>query len=218
MMMRWPFGKRREIETLMPQAAYALWADTYAPHPHNALMKIEHDAVISLLPDVRGLTVLDAGCGTGRYLRELTCRGARAVGIDLSTAMLSHARATTTSLARADLRALPFKSATIDVIVCGLALGDIAELELSVIEMARVLKAGGAMVYSVVHPSGASFGWSRTFDAAGRQWAIDSHWHTLDRHRDACAAAGLTIDRWREPALPGSSQPAALVVRARAED
>src|SRR4030095_10858183 len=107
--MRWPFARRREvaIERLDPQEAYGLWAKSYPPRPHNPLMEIEHATVLTLLPDVGGLRVLDAGCGSGRYLRELGDRGARAIGMDLSPAMLDRARETTTRIARAAIRALP---------------------------------------------------------------------------------------------------------------
>jgi hypothetical protein len=47
------------------------------------------------------------------------------------------------------------------------------------------------VIYSVVHPAGEQAGWSRTFESGGRQLAIESCWHSLDRHRDACAAAGF---------------------------
>jgi len=214
--MRWPFARRRDvaIERLEPQAAYGLWAKSYPPRPHNALMELEHTTVLALLPDVRGKTVLDAGCGTGRYLRELGDRGARAIGMDLSPAMLERARSQTRRIARADLRALPFDGRTIDLVVCGLALGDIAELGLALTEISRVLRPGGRVIYSVVHPAGEAAGWSRTFDSDGRKFAIDGHWHSLDRHRQAASAAGLTIEEWREPELAGG-QRAVLVVRAK---
>ena len=64
--------------------------------------------------------------------------------MDLSPAMLERARETTTRIARADLRALPFDAMSIDLVVCGLALGDIAEIELALTEIARVLRPGGA--------------------------------------------------------------------------
>jgi len=228
--MRWPFARRRDVaierprpergraeagrvEWLDPQAAYGLWAKSYPPRPHNPLMELEHATVLTLLPDVRGLTVLDAGCGSGRYLRALGDRGARVIGMDLSTAMLEQARTTTRRITRADVRALPFGGMTIDLAVCGLALGDIAELELALAEIARALRPGGRVVYSVVHPAGEAAGWSRTFESDGRQWAIVGHWQSLDRHREACAAAGLTIEDWREPGL-AEGQRAVLVVRA----
>ncbi|MBU8894838.1 class I SAM-dependent methyltransferase [Corallococcus sp. M34] len=45
------------------------------------------------LGDVRGASVLDAGCGAGLYTRRLRERGAaRVVGFDIATNMLAHAR------------------------------------------------------------------------------------------------------------------------------
>ena len=43
--------------------------------------------------DVNGLTVLDAGCGTGYLSRKLHDRGARVMGIDFSERMIEIARA-----------------------------------------------------------------------------------------------------------------------------
>ncbi|MGH7354595.1 MAG: class I SAM-dependent methyltransferase, partial [Candidatus Rokuibacteriota bacterium] len=43
--------------------------------------------------DVRGLTVLDAGCGTGYLSRKLRDQGARVTGIDFSERMIMIARA-----------------------------------------------------------------------------------------------------------------------------
>ena len=216
-MLRWPFARRRiaAAQRIEPQVAYSLWAPTYDPHPHNRLMALEQATVFDLMPEVSTLTVLDAGCGTGRYLRELSSRGANVIGVDLSEPMLERARRQSRRLARADLRALPFASTTVDLVVCGLALGDVAELEMAVREIARVLRPRGLVIYSVVHPSGKQAGWTRSFERDGRQWAIDGYWHSLDRHRRACTAAGLSIAEWREPVLeerPG--QPALLVVRA----
>src|SRR6188508_1666267 len=129
MMLRWPFARQPGvIERLDPQSAYQLWAGSYPPRPHNPLMEVEQETVLALLPDVRELTVLDAGCGSGRYLRVLGERGANAIGMDLSPAMLERARETTTRIARADLRALPFDAMSFDLVVCGLALGDLAEI------------------------------------------------------------------------------------------
>jgi malonyl-CoA O-methyltransferase len=217
-MRGWPFTRKRGLiaERIDPQSAYSLWARDYPPRPHNRLMELEQSTVIELLPDVGGLKVLDAGCGSGRYLSALAARGASTIGIDLSEAMLRRAREFNTRIARADIRALPFNSASLDLVVCGLALGDVAELDVALLEIARVLRPGGRVIYSVVHPGGEAAGWSRTFEVDGRHLAIDGHWHSLDRHRAACAAAGFIIDDWREPALDELPQHRALlVVRAR---
>lgn len=215
-MSRWlSFRRSDALERVDPQGAYTMWAATYPPWPHNPLMELEQQSVLSLLPELAGLTALDAGCGTGRYLRQLLALGARPIGIDLSNAMLAKAREITPRLARADLDALPLGSMSVDVIVCGLALGDVPHLEPALAEMARVVRPGGCVVYSVVHPAGGDAGWSRTFDAGGRQVAINSYWHSADQHRQACRTAGLRVSAWMEPVLrdvPGP--PAVLVVRA----
>jgi len=211
MMRRWPFARR--TTALAPQEAYALWARDYPAYPHNPLMEAEHQTLLSLLPDVEGKRSLDAGCGSGRYLRELKARRAIAFGVDLSAAMLGEARRTACPLVRADLLALPFANASIDLIVCGLALGDVDGLAPAIAELARVLRRGGRLLYSVVHPSGGCRGWQRTFDADGRQWAVDGCWHSEAEHRDACAASELAVEEWREATV--AATPAALVVRAR---
>src|SRR5204862_7747374 len=84
-----------DTPTLAPAAAYALWAASYPPHAHNPLMLAEERAMLALLPaDLRGRAVLDAGCGSGRYLLHALRRGARrALGVDLSAEMLARARA-----------------------------------------------------------------------------------------------------------------------------
>ena len=215
-MLSWRKKRSPVAERIDPQSAYSLWAHAYPPHPHNRLMEVEHETLLALLPEVRGQMVLDAGCGSGRYLRELKSRGATAFGVDLSASMLMRARESTARIVRADVRALPFDTMSLDLVVCGLALGDIAELELALQEMARVPRPGGRVIYSVVHPAGEAAGWSRTFEIGGRQLAIDSHWHSLVCHREAATAAGLVIEEWREPSLAERpDQLALLVVRAR---
>lgn len=214
--MRWPFFQRQTIDAapLEPQEAYALWASTYPPHPHNRLMEVEQAVVEELLPDLAGRTALDAGCGTGRYLRVLAERGAVATGVDLSATMLSRARRSSSRLVRASIAALPIPSQSMDVVVSGLALGDVADIDHAIREMARVLRPGGQLIYSVVHPDGATNGWSRTFSSGGRKRAVAGFWRSEDEHRSACLSAGLTINAWREPHLDDPNRPVALVVRA----
>jgi malonyl-CoA O-methyltransferase len=215
--MKWPFTRRVATQPLAPQAAYALWATSYPPRPHNRLMEIEQAAVLELLPEVKGRRALDAGCGTGRYLLALKARGAWVAGVDLSQPMLRYAREISPRLSRATLCALPLTSATLDVVVSGLALGDVRELGVALRELARVVKPGGHVIYSVVHPDGGRQGWSRTFESRGRQCAVDGYWHSAREHHAACASAGLAIEAWREPRLEDSGGPVALVVRARVE-
>lgn len=89
------------------------------PHRDDA----DADAAIRLVARVAGVAgkrVLDLGCGPGRHAACLAERGARVVGLDLSLPLLGRARVRTrgrVQLVRADMRHLPFRPRTFDVIV-----------------------------------------------------------------------------------------------------
>ncbi len=51
------------------------------------------DQVLACLPDLRGRTVLDLGCGNGDQALLLAARGARVIGLDRSDELLAAARA-----------------------------------------------------------------------------------------------------------------------------
>jgi SAM-dependent methyltransferase len=61
--------------------------------------------------------VLDVGCGAGRHARALVAAGARPVGLDLSPELLACARQAGVPLVRADMRALPVRSRSVDLVV-----------------------------------------------------------------------------------------------------
>lgn len=212
--MRRPSWLGGSAAALAPRDAYDAWAAVYPPAPHNALMAVEQAAVLALLPDVRGRSVLDAGCGTGRYLAALAARGAGPLtGVDFSAAMLTRVAVPGAARILGDLTALPLATASMDVVVSGLALNDVAALELALAEMARVLAPGGTLVYSVIHPRGGPLGWRRTFPTPSGEAAVAGHWHPAGDHDRACTAAGLVVERREEPRVDGLGT-VALVRRA----
>ncbi|MEZ5294289.1 MAG: class I SAM-dependent methyltransferase [Vicinamibacterales bacterium] len=212
--MRRPSWLGGPAAALAPRDAYEAWAAAYPPSPHNALMAAEQAAMLALLPDVRGRSVLDAGCGTGRYLAAVAALGAgRLTGVDVSVAMLTRVAVPGAARILGDLTALPLATASMDIVVSGLALNDVAALDLAVAEMARVLAPGGTLVYSVIHPRGGPLGWRRTFPSPGGEAAVAGCWHPPGAHDLACAAAGLVVERREEPHVNGVGA-VALVHRA----
>jgi SAM-dependent methyltransferase len=201
--------------------AYARWAATYPRDADNELMRLEEREVLRLLPPLAGARVVDLGCGAGRYLCRAAAGGAgRRVGVDASAAMLARAREAGGLLVRAELPAVPFRNAAFDVAVCALVVGHLRHLGPGLAEIARVLRPGGTLVYSDMHPEGARRGWRRTFVADdATEYAVRHFVHALDEHRAACAAAGLVIEEIAEPRVEHVARwrgtPAALVVRAR---
>ena len=105
--------------------------------------------------DVRGLAVLDAGCGTGYLSRKLHDRGALVTGVDFAGRMIE--------IARADRPGIDFRvdSCTelatcegeeFDLVIANYVLMDTPDLEATMRAFARVLKPSGAAVLVFSHP------------------------------------------------------------------
>src|SRR6266850_6252865 len=78
-------------DLLPTREGYDLWAAVYDTDG-NPLIALEEPWVERLLGNVRGLSVLDVGCGTGRHAIRLAETGASIQAIDFSAAMLERAR------------------------------------------------------------------------------------------------------------------------------
>lgn len=115
--------------------------------------------MIRFMGDVRGLKILDLGCGEGGYSRELTRRGAQLVSIDCSERAIEHAVA----LAEKENLAIEhhvrnsndlfdIDSEQFDVVLCSMMLMDCEDFEGTLREVVRVLKPGGRLFASVLHP------------------------------------------------------------------
>lgn len=139
--------------------AYETLAEAFAAKvdtkPHNAFY--ERPATLSLLPDVSGRRVLDAGCGPGAYSAWLLEHGATVTGFDVSPRMVELAHQRTGG--RADLwvgdLAAPLSrvaDASIDVVLCPLTLEYVRDWHAPLREFRRVLVPGGIVVVSVTHP------------------------------------------------------------------
>jgi len=139
--------------------AFEVLAERYAT---MADMKIENayldrPATISLLPEVAGKRVLDAGCGAGAYSAWLLEQGADVIAFDVSPKMVELAKERLG--ARAEVRvanleeSLDFlKNESIDIVLCALVLGSIRDLPAVFSEFNRVLRSKGYLVFSISHP------------------------------------------------------------------
>jgi SAM-dependent methyltransferase len=101
--------------------------------------------------------LLDLACGMGRHMVELTALGYQAVGCDLSYTMLRTGRAEygPISVARADMRNLPFCAGTFSGLVNFFTsfgyFADEGENEQVVSEMARVLDRGAVFLFDYLN-------------------------------------------------------------------
>ena len=140
---------------------YEQFAERYAElartKPHNA--EYDRPAVLSLVPDVQGKAVLDAGCGPGYYAEALLERGAILTAFDVTSKMVEITRERVGDRAdvfRHDIMQ-PFHFAddnTYDLIICPLVLDYIEDWQPVLEEFHRVLKVGGMVIISHGHPMG----------------------------------------------------------------
>jgi ubiquinone/menaquinone biosynthesis C-methylase UbiE len=177
-------------------------------------MKVEQEAVQSILRAERPHRVLDVGTGTGRNLRLLANLGAPVViGLDLNRAMLSNARAVGAPLVQGDASRLPVAEGAFDAIVASLMVGDIENLRPWAEEAYRALEPSGFLVYSDFHPSWSERNWQRTFRTeSGRARRVRYYPHTLQAHRNTLRSAGFRVTRIIEPRI--EREPVLVVVCA----
>ena len=108
-----------------------------------------------------GLTVLEIGPGTGFYTLEATRRvgpSGRVICLDLQSEMLHHTRRRLeasghhAAFLRADARALPLASETVDQVLLVTVLGEIPDRASALAETNRVLRPGGRLCVSEQFP------------------------------------------------------------------
>jgi ubiquinone/menaquinone biosynthesis C-methylase UbiE len=152
--------------------------------------------------------VLDAACGTARHGVRIARRGHRLTGVDRSSDMLARARAKLpqATFLEGELEALPLEDAAFDAVVCGLVLVHLRQLEDAMAELARVLRPGGRLIVSDVHPMPILLGWQAQFRTAdGSAAFMRLHPHLLSEYIAAAAGAGLSVAACAEPALTPES-------------
>ncbi len=173
----------------------------------NMLLALERPETEALLPPLAGLDVADLGAGTGYYARLALALGARsAIAIDSTAQMLALAPRPSVL---GDATELPLRNESADVAIAGLLLSFVSDLELAIREMARVLRPGGIVVASDLHPVASERGWHRSFVGAnGERIVIAAPPPSVQRVKAALEAAGLRCDVFHEPAIDERLLPA----------
>ena len=123
--------------------------DAWYRTPFGSLChRLERDALFSLAAFEPGERVLDAGCGTGIYLKELKGAGVTPVGLDADAAMLFAAKAKglDVPLVRASLEAVPFRDGAFDRILCVCSLEFVVNAALVFKELSRTLSGDGVLL------------------------------------------------------------------------
>lgn len=122
-------------------------------------MKFIMPHMLRYMGDVQGLRILDLGCGEGGYARRLAAAGAQVTAVDCSAAALAASReeAERQGLAIDHLQRnsndlFGLADGTFDAALCSMMLMDCEDLQGTLREAARVLRSGGTLYASMLHP------------------------------------------------------------------
>ena len=106
-----------------------------------------------------GRDVLEIGCGSGMGLPLLAGHARRVVGGDYTMGLLREARShlSASNLVRMDAEHLPFRDASLDVVLMLEMIYYVADQDAAIAECRRVLRPGGAVLVCVPNPDRRDF-------------------------------------------------------------
>jgi SAM-dependent methyltransferase len=140
-------------------ASAGWWTSRYSERGDPNREWVIDPALFRLLGDVKGQSILDAGCGSGYLARLLAAKGAKVVGVDHSARLLEVARRKERQeplglqFHKMDLARLsPLASDAFDIVVSNVVMQDVVAFDKAFREFSRILRPGGRLVFSVTHP------------------------------------------------------------------
>ncbi len=156
-------------------------------------------ALEEILPNLEGKTVLDLGCGEGRYSRTLKSKGAIVTAIDPVAEFISHAKLLDpeSTYIESFAESIPLPDNSFDLILSYLTIIDIDDMEATSKEIIRLLKPNGQLIIvTLSNMASCTDGWYK--DENGKKL-----FRTVDRYMEHfsmnLAWSGLEITNYHRP-------------------
>lgn len=166
-----------------------------------------------------GQKILDLGCGYGFYTDYFRSIGANAIGVDASEKMLEIARKRyplAEFLAMDITKPLAFEKKQFDIVFSNQVFMDIENIDNVFSECNRVLKTGGILYYSIVHPAFYDCHWLKDengyryakaiekyiepYQFTNKFWGETEHFHRpLSYYLNVASKNGFVLKQTTEP-------------------
>ena len=196
---------------VLAQESFDLWAEVYDEQP-NPLLALEERHLLNCFSPLSMRNILDAGCGTGRWLAKFAELSlASLVGIDCSNEMLIRARVKLgerAQLYEGDCTALPVTDASVDLLLSSFVLSYVQDLKAFARECGRVARAGATIVISDMHPETAiKRKWKRIFHRDHQPIEIEAHPRSIEDISRVFLEQGFQTQALFEPCFEAPERP-----------
>lgn len=142
---------------------------------------IEQPAMRKAVGDVKGMKILEAGCGPGILAEYLVHEGAKVVAYDVSPKMIELAKErnpkNATFFVADSAKTLPLAqdyNGQFDMVAASLSMDYIKDWSTPLSEFHRLLKSKGKFIFTIQHPIGA-WNWYKPESAFGVQY-VEASW------------------------------------------
>ena len=196
------------------KALYERIGDKYHENRSRAIGDYtELPTVMSLVGDIKGKRVLDAGCGPGRHAKKLVDKGAHVTGIDISPEMVNIASKYCDHRAdifQADFEQVEFRQASFELIIASLSLMYSKEIATVFKNFRGWLKPKGRVIFSIYHPvrfmqKTADFDFSKRrklwIHLEGCDVTVFNYYHPLEKYFAALRENRFEVLSFIEPVL-----------------
>ncbi|MGB0386732.1 MAG: class I SAM-dependent methyltransferase [Ardenticatenaceae bacterium] len=186
---------------------YERWSNTYDVQA-NPTRDLSSRVVRELVPELEGLIVVEAGCGTGLNSEWIAPRCKQLIGLDFSDGMLAIAKRKIkikvphVRFVKHDLQEKwPVDANSADLVLINLVLEHIEDIELVLRHAAFVMQKGAQLIITEYHPNRVLRGSGARIENDEQLVEITNFWHPIEQYVESAAKIGLqinSIDQWPE--------------------
>jgi 2-polyprenyl-3-methyl-5-hydroxy-6-metoxy-1,4-benzoquinol methylase len=201
----------------------AAWIDIQGEAGDFGRVHVLDAPMLALVDALAPATVLDVGCGEGRFCRMLEARGLATTGVDPTAALIEPACALHP---QGDYRVEGAEAMTVsahDLVVCYLSLIDMPDLDAALTRIVAAIRPGGHLLIAnltAFNTAAVHLGWvkpligepsfpidhyleERPRRTAWRGVDIVNHHRPLKRYMQALLGRGLLLTHFDEPPATG---------------